>query len=157
MNKILAKKIAEKITNKELLEMLINAQNNITDWKEISKVNKCITKGTAWNILTKDFNINSILHILTKINMIREFGKYLSEEFKKLKNQIPLITTLRHEDPIFIREELSYEDRVLWFMQNYYESGLEYEIMLNNFKNEDLDNLKWYNDIIKVPKYKNEL
>lgn len=56
-----------------------------------------------------------------------------------------------------MKEELTYEERVQWFVQNYYESGMEYQIMLENLKSEDLDNFKWYDEYIKIPKYKDEL
>jgi hypothetical protein len=59
---------------------------------------------------------------------------------------------------IFIfRKKLTYEERVQWFVNNFYETGMEYEIMLYNLKDEDLDNFKWYDDIIKIPKYKDEV
>ncbi len=52
--------------------------------------------------------------------------------------------------------ELTYEERVKWFITNFYETGMEYEYLLDALKNEDLDNLKWYNDVISIPKYKIE-
>lgn len=51
--------------------------------------------------------------------------------------------------------ELTYEERVRWFFENYYETGLEYQILLANMKEDDLDNFKWYNEIVHIPKYKN--
>lgn len=54
-------------------------------------------------------------------------------------------------------DALTYEERVAWFVSNYYETGMEYEGMLESLKNEDLDNLKWYDDVIKIPKYKCEI
>ena len=56
-----------------------------------------------------------------------------------------------------IRKELTYEERISWFVNNYYETGMEYLIMLENMKNDDLDNFKWYYDIIRIPKYNDEL
>ena len=52
--------------------------------------------------------------------------------------------------------ELTYEERIQWFISNYYETGMEYESLLITMKDEDLDNFKWYNDIISIPKYKIE-
>ncbi|MCK9416585.1 hypothetical protein M0Q97_08020 [Candidatus Dojkabacteria bacterium] len=37
-----------------------------------------MTKGVSWNILAKDFDVNANHHILAKINMVREFGEFLS-------------------------------------------------------------------------------
>jgi hypothetical protein len=51
-------------------------------------------------------------------------------------------------------EKLTYEERVQWFVNNFYETGMEYEAMLDNMKGQDLDNFKWYGDIVKIPKYK---
>jgi hypothetical protein len=55
------------------------------------------------------------------------------------------------------RVKLTYEERIMWFMENYYESGMEKEVLMDNLKNEDLDNFKWYNEVINIPKYKDEL
>jgi hypothetical protein len=53
--------------------------------------------------------------------------------------------------------ELTYEERIKWFIQNYYESGMEYELLLISMKNENLDAFKWYDEIISIPKFKNNL
>jgi hypothetical protein len=58
---------------------------------------------------------------------------------------------------ITINIELSYEQRVGWFITNYYETGMEYESLLISMKDEDLDNIAWYGDTIKIPKYFDEL
>jgi hypothetical protein len=50
-------------------------------------------------------------------------------------------------------EELTYEERIKWFIQNYYESGMEYELLLISMKDENLDAIKWYDEIIAIPKY----
>lgn len=55
------------------------------------------------------------------------------------------------------RKKLTYKERIDWFVVNFYETGMEYEIIYDSFKNEDLDRIKWYNDFIKIPKYKDEL
>lgn len=52
---------------------------------------------------------------------------------------------------------LTYEERIQWFMKNYYESGMEYLILLESLKEADLDNFRWYDEIIKFPKYKHEI
>lgn len=101
MNRTQARKIAETITNEQLLEMFNNAKSKISDWTKRSSVNKCMTKGTAWNILASEFDVNSDHHVLAKTNMIREFGEYLPEELKpdsKPKKQLP---PPYHQDPEF--------------------------------------------------------
>lgn len=73
MNRTDSKKIAEKITNEQLLEMFNVAKTMIRDWTRISNVNKGMTKGVSWNILAKDFDVNATYHILAKTNQIMEF------------------------------------------------------------------------------------
>jgi len=95
------REIAEFITNEEIAEMLENAKNRITDWRETSIVNKGLTKGVQWNIFGKPFNIKREYHHLAKFNMVREFQKYLPEHLKykkkdKLKTREPV-----HQDPEF--------------------------------------------------------
>jgi len=53
--------------------------------------------------------------------------------------------------------KLTYKERIKWFIENYYETGMEYGILLDDMKNKDLDNFKWYDDIIKIPKYTNKI
>lgn len=102
MNKKDAKIIAKTITNKQLLQMFTNAKDNIKDWTEKSSVNKLFSKGTAWNILASDFDVNTNYHVISKTNMIREFGDFLPEELKpktthKEEKKVPLI----HQVPNF--------------------------------------------------------
>jgi len=103
MNKPDAKKIAQKITNEQLLEMFNNAKIGIKDWKKVSVVNKGLSKGTAWNILAKDFDVNINHHILGKINMVREFGEFLPEELKPEKKTRKKYDNPIHQDPILYK------------------------------------------------------
>lgn len=82
MNRNDARKIAETITNNQLQQMFDTAKTNIKDWTKVSSVNKGATKGLAWNILARDFDVNADHHILAKTNMVREFGEFLPEELK---------------------------------------------------------------------------
>ena len=45
-----------------------------------------------------------------------------------------------------IRKKLTYEQRVRWFVNNYYETGMEYEGMLMGMKKYDLDNKPYNRD-----------
>lgn len=85
MNKRDAKKIAETITNEELAEMLWNAKAGIKNWTKVSNCNKGLSKGVAWNVLARDFDVNKKHHILAKTNMVREFGEYLPDHLKPEK------------------------------------------------------------------------
>jgi hypothetical protein len=87
MNRSDARKIVEVITNEQLNEMFNTAKITIKDWTKVSSVNKGMTKGTAWNILAKDFDISVSHHIMAKTNMVREFGEYLPNEFKPTRNK----------------------------------------------------------------------
>ena len=55
-----------------------------------------------------------------------------------------------------MKTELTYEERIQWFISNYYETGMEYQSLLVTMKDEDLDNFKWYDDVVSIPKYKVE-
>ena len=101
MNRSEARKIAETITNEQLYEMFKSAKENIKDWTKTSIVNKSMTKGVAWNILTKDFNVNKKYHILAKTNMVREFGEFLPDDLKIKKQKTIYSGTPVHKDPDF--------------------------------------------------------
>lgn len=79
MNRAMAKQIAEVITTDQLRGMFESAKNETKDWGKTSIVNKGMTKGTAFNILSAG-DISSKAHILAKTNMIREFGEFLPTE-----------------------------------------------------------------------------
>lgn len=54
------------------------------------------------------------------------------------------------EDP---NRELTYEERIAWFVSNYYETGMEYHSLLNTMRTANLDEFEWINDeIIRFPK-----
>ena len=101
MNRKLAREIAGTITNEQIKQMFNNAKVKITDWTKTSVVNKGMTKGTAWNILTKDFNLEVKYHILGKINMVREFGEFLPDEIKPGKKEKRQFIKPTHQEPRF--------------------------------------------------------
>ena len=92
-----AKTIAEKVTVDELKQMFINARKGIKEWEQVSRVNKGMTKGTTFNILSK-CGISDNTHILAKTNMVWEFGEWLpnykKEETKKKSEVKPV-----HQEP----------------------------------------------------------
>lgn len=103
MQKHIAKKIAETITNEQLKQMFDNARGQIKDWTKVSSINKSFTKGSSWNILARDFDVDYDYSILAKTNMIREFGEFLPEELKSkadLSNKEVKEKPL-HQEPIF--------------------------------------------------------
>lgn len=100
MNRSDARKIAEKITNEQLQKMFEVAKKEIKDWTKVSSVNKGLTKGTAWNVLAKDFDVDHNYHIMAKTNMVREFGEFLPVEIKPEK-KTKKMNKPAHQDPIF--------------------------------------------------------
>ncbi len=52
-----------------------------------------------------------------------------------------------------IEAELTYEERILWFYQNYFESGMELPSLLVSMEKTNLDSFEWYGEIISIPKY----
>lgn len=101
MNRNDAKKIAQTITNEQINEMFNKAKENIKDWTKVSSVNKGLTKGSAWNILAKDFDISVNHHILAKTNYVREFGEFLPDELKPKKKSKRISQTPIHQEPVF--------------------------------------------------------
>ena len=53
--------------------------------------------------------------------------------------------------------ELTHEERVAWFISNYYETGMEYEGLVKELRLENLDEFKWYDEIIRFPRTYGEL
>lgn len=101
MTKHEAMNLAERITNEQLLQMFKSAKDNINNWTEPSKVNKGLTKGAAWNVLAKDFNVNKDYIVIIKYNMIREFGKYLPDELKPTRAKRNIQGNPSHQEPNF--------------------------------------------------------
>ena len=97
-----ARKLAEIVTNEQLKEMFDNAKVGIKDWTKVSSCNLGFTKGVAWNILAKDFDVTHTHHILAKTNMVREFGEFLPGELKQkvTRNKRNIINPVHH-NPIF--------------------------------------------------------
>lgn len=101
MTRAEARKLAETITNEQINQMFDKAKVEIKDWTVVSKCNKGLTKGIAWNILAKDFDVEKTHHIMAKTNMVREFGDYLPEELKPKKKAKPFLPPPAHQEPIF--------------------------------------------------------
>jgi len=100
MTRAEAKKLAEKVSVADLKFMFVNAYAKIRDWQKPSRVNKGMTIGTTFNVLSKG-GIDSNTHMIAKTNMIREFGEYLPNyepPVKKTKTN----NNIHHEDPIFL-------------------------------------------------------
>lgn len=105
MNRKQAKLLSETITNSELNEMFKNAQELINDWQQTSIVNIGLSKGMAFNILSKgfgkDFDERKQIHSLAKINMLREFGEFLPNYCKPSKSEKKEVSK-SHQEPNFL-------------------------------------------------------
>lgn len=54
------------------------------------------------------------------------------------------------DDP---NRELTYDERIAWFVANYYETGMEYQSLLHTMRSANLDKFEWVNgEIIRFPK-----
>jgi len=105
MNKTNAKEIAESITFEQLTTMFNNVKSNshIINWKEVSTVNKCMTKGAVWNILIKGLTPHVMNEPSALKNMIWEFGDYLEIALRiKPKEKIKSDIEVFHQDPSFL-------------------------------------------------------
>lgn len=138
------REIAETITNEELQQMFESAKNNITNWSRPSDVNKGMTKGSSWNILAKDFNINCKYPGVMKLAMVREFGDYIPanlKPYKDFKKPEKKEKQIKHEEPIFEDNSDNNESYYLECMKLlnillYIIHGPVCEICCNEFENE---------------------
>ncbi len=101
MNRATARRIAETITNQQIQQMFETAKAQISDWTKVSTVNKGMTKGVAWNILASKFDVDAWHHILAKTNMVWEFGEYLPDDLKPLKQSRKPVNAPVHQEPKF--------------------------------------------------------
>ncbi len=107
MNRKTARELAERLSEETIRQMLQTAWSNMPDWRAPSRVNKSITKGTAWNILTllledtrlADKLAPAPISILGKTNMIWEFGEFLPPEYKPKSKKRNPPQDLIHQDP----------------------------------------------------------
>lgn len=97
LNKKQVRAIADTVTNQQLFEMFNAAQKLIVDWTKVSRISANITKGTAWNMLAANFNVNQEYSISEKREMVLEFGEFLTNDIKYNADQ----NNPRHEEPKF--------------------------------------------------------
>ena len=102
MNKSDAKQIAEVITFTQLTTMFMTAKKHIKDWREVSSVNKNMSKGASWNILFPALTPDIMKQNLVLTNMIREFGDHLAHDLilRHYVKAIPVIN-MCHQEPKF--------------------------------------------------------
>jgi hypothetical protein len=102
MNKLKAKRLLNLVSNEDIKEMLFNVKYKTEDWSESSIINVSLSKGAAWNILTKDINFNEKLYHIHKLNLLREYGDYLPQrvldQLVVVKKENPKVEVI-HEEP----------------------------------------------------------
>jgi hypothetical protein len=105
MNWGTAKDIASRISQEEMIQMLINAKNGIKDWTAPCKTNKGLSWGTAWNVMVanggikeRDFNT---IPLIVKIQLLRLFGDWLPEYLQPPKKKKIKSTNPTHQEPNF--------------------------------------------------------
>ena len=80
-----------------------------------------MTKGAAWNILAKEFDLEAKHHILGKTNMVREFGEFLPDELKPKKKE-KTISTANTPRPFFL---IGYNHRIYAISKNIFKINNE--------------------------------
>jgi hypothetical protein len=98
-----ASKLADTVSASDLKQMFINAKKGIKDWEKVSRVNKGLTKGTAFNILSAGNITEKTAHI-AKTNMIWEFGEWLPNYEKEIKPQRKDVKPT-HQEPVDLGED----------------------------------------------------
>ncbi|REC56976.1 hypothetical protein DRF62_02120 [Chryseobacterium piscium] len=101
MDKTHAKQLSLRLDNYHLKQMLDKAKEEIKDWTVASKINKGLSKGTVWNILANNFEVDKHLNNIVKYNLIREYGEFLPESLQPRKKQSKPEIIPVHQDPIF--------------------------------------------------------
>jgi hypothetical protein len=97
MNYVEAKRLAEAATNEQLRETLANAKTAIKDWNVRSTVNKGLSKGAVFNVLSHgDLFRGKRMHILAATNILREFGEFFPGYKKPGKKEYG---PFHHEEP----------------------------------------------------------
>jgi hypothetical protein len=103
MNRTEASKLAETVSLEDLKQMFKNAQTGVKDWTIASRVNKGLSLGVTYNILSKGLNEKKNegeIHHIAKRNMIWAFGEFLPGYTKPVKDKKTAIVP-SHQEPNF--------------------------------------------------------
>lgn len=104
MNKSEASKLAETVSLDDLKQMFKNAQEGVKDWAIASRVNRGLSLGITYNILSKGLNEKqnaTEIHQIAKRNMIWAFGEFLPG-YKNPKKKERTEISPSHQEPDFI-------------------------------------------------------
>lgn len=105
ITKLQARELAHQTSDADVKIMLKTAREKVKDWKQPSNINPLMTIGYSFNIFAKALVAvrDKHLHLLTKVNLIREFGKYLPN-YKPPKKTLKIQREPIHSNPIEIEE-----------------------------------------------------
>jgi ATP-dependent phosphoenolpyruvate carboxykinase len=96
-----AKDLANRMSNQEIKEMLVNAMNGITDWTQPCKLNSGMSWGIAWNLLAKNFDGNNGHREFHKVQLLRMFEAWLPEKYKQVRKKKMNPEKVAHQEPDF--------------------------------------------------------
>jgi len=100
MKKSEAKKLAKTVKAEDLKQMFVNARKGVTKWDEPSRLNKGLSRGTAFNVLVKCVHTKSEIGIT---NMLVEFGDWLPGYTPQVKQERKRTNPV-HQDPIDLKD-----------------------------------------------------
>lgn len=110
MNKATTKALSGIIKNEDVFEMLKKARHEVCDWTVVSRINPCMSKGYAWNILAAHFDVNRIYPAPVLSNILREFGEFLTikpyMEAYLPKHKTKCEVECHHKEPDFSNYDL---------------------------------------------------
>lgn len=72
-----AERLAMRVRNKDLKEMIDRAFADMKNWETFSRLNPTRSKVTTWMILAHRFDPAKRIHDRKKIELLMEFGQYL--------------------------------------------------------------------------------
>jgi len=128
------------------------ADMGITDSLELRNWGIHINFDSNDNPIIQKQGKDQIKHLITSIASDPENGFHILN-FYNVSNREERLVPPNLLTIQFYCEKLSYEDRIDWFYANHYETGMEYEILLETMKKENLNKVKWYDEFIYIPEY----
>lgn len=82
--------------------------------------------------------------------------KVVRDSMRIKKQEKPI--TEKDFKPIPIPDrELTYEEKVRWFVSKHHEDGMELKIMLDSMRDDNLDNFYWHKSKVEFPKMLSEI
>lgn len=160
------------------LSILRIKKNNITDSDKLANVTKeydylydiifdelRVSEDDFLNLVSINEKLWDIEDLLRDKESIKSFDQdfidlarsvyYTNDKRAEIKKEINIkYGSLFVEEKSYKNYEDTWtqEDRIKWFVTNYYETGMEMESMVVAMKDTDLDNFVWYGEKLTIPK-----